>query len=90
MFHVIPLHMIHLQWIFGRINFDANLINICACFFATVFIIISCSVICSLHKQIKLYTKKLIQLQFISNLILTQNLNYVNQITNTLHKINCL
>ena len=66
MFYLIPSHMIYLQQIlFGEINFDDNLINICACFFATIFIMVSCSIVCLLHKQIKLYTKKLIQLQFI-------------------------
>ena len=66
MINFIPLHMIYLQQILfvGHLNFYINLCYLVACFTATMFIIVSCSIVCLLDKQIKLYSEKLIQIQF--------------------------
>lgn len=69
MIHFIPGHIIVLQQIlFGNLKMELQLIYIICCFFATLFIASSPLIVSLLYKEMKLQSKKLIQIQFNPNL----------------------
>ena len=66
--HFIPGHIIVLQQIlFGNLKMELQLIYVICCFFATLFIASSPLIVSLLYKEMKLHSKKLIQIQFNPN-----------------------